>query len=89
MRPAHSGSGSRLLPVRSGLRKRRLGLSARKIKNGVATLGYQLHADALRSVVWGDGTNVSSVLPGVGTVSNQSLTVYGRLPSLTGAVPGT
>ncbi len=63
--------------------------SARKIKNGLATLGYQLYADALRTIVWGDGTNVSLASPGVGTGSNQSLTVYGRLPSLTGAVPGT
>lgn len=61
---------------------------ARAIKNGSYTLGYQLYTDALRSTVWGDGT-ASSVVPGVGAGSNQTLTIYGRLPSLTGAAPGT
>ena len=63
--------------------------SARAMKNGTHALGYQLYADALRSTVWGDGTNTSSTLPGVGIGSSQSVTLYGRLPSLTGAVPGT
>ena len=63
--------------------------SARKIKNGLQTLGYQLYADTLHTVVWGDGTSLSAVTPGLGNGSNQSLTVYGRLPSLAGAVPGT
>lgn len=62
--------------------------SARAIKNGSQTLGYQLYLEAARSTVWGDGT-ASSVLPGVGIGSNQTLTIYGRLPSLTGAMPGT
>lgn len=62
--------------------------TSRAIKNGSATLGYQLYADALRSTVWGDGT-ASSTLPGVGIGSNQTVTIYGRLPSLTGAQPGT
>jgi len=63
--------------------------SARAMKSGSLTLGYQLYADTLRTVVWGDGTSLSGVLPGVGTGSNQTLTIYGRLPSLTGTVPGT
>ncbi|MET0209862.1 MAG: spore coat U domain-containing protein [Burkholderiaceae bacterium] len=61
---------------------------ARSIKNGSHTLGYQLYLDGTRSTVWGDGT-ASSLLPGVGIGSNQTLTIYGRLPSLVGAVPGT
>ena len=63
--------------------------SARSVKNGVKTLGYQLYADSLRTTVWGDGTSASSTVPGTGTGSNQTLTVYGRLPSVTGAIPGT
>ena len=63
--------------------------SSRSIKNGIQTLGYQLYSDALHAVVWGDGTATSAVVPGVGSGSNQSLTVYGRLPSLSGAIPGT
>jgi spore coat protein U-like protein len=62
--------------------------SARTIKNGTHTLGYQLYLDAPRATVWGDGTASSSQLPGTGTGSNQTLTIYGRLPALTGAVPG-
>jgi spore coat protein U-like protein len=61
---------------------------ARAIKNGSHTLGYQLHLDAGRTTVWGDGT-ASSPVAGVGVGANQTLTIYGRLPSLTGAVPGT
>jgi len=63
--------------------------AGRAMKSGANTLGYQLYVDTLRAVVWGDGTSLSGVLPGVGTGSNQTLTIFGRLPSLTGAVPGT
>lgn len=62
--------------------------TARAIKSGTHTIGYQIYTDAARTTVWGDGTS-SSVSAGTGTGSNQSLTVYGRLPALTGAVPGT
>ena len=63
--------------------------SSRSIRNGLKTLGYQLYADALHTTVWGDGSSATATVPGLGTGSNQSLTVYGRLPSVTGAVPGT
>ncbi len=62
--------------------------TARAIKNGSNTLGYQLYTDSGRSQVWGNGVS-SSTVAGTGTGSNQTLTVYGRLPSLSGAVPGT
>lgn len=60
----------------------------RNMKHGSYTLGYQLYLDSGRSTVWGDGTASSSTLTGTGTGGNQTLTIYGRLPSLTGAVPG-
>jgi len=60
--------------------------SARAVLNGAATLGYQLYSNALRTAVWDDA---AGQVAGTGTGSNQSLTVYGRLPSVTGAVPGT
>jgi spore coat protein U-like protein len=63
--------------------------ASRAIKHGSSTLGYQLYLDASRSTVWGDGTSSSSTQSGTGSGSNQSLTIYGRLPSLSGAVPGT
>ena len=63
--------------------------SARAVKSGTHTIGYQLYSDNLRTTVWGDGTSTSSTLAGTGTGSNQSLTIYGRMPSVTGAVPGS
>ncbi|WP_293780090.1 spore coat U domain-containing protein [uncultured Oxalicibacterium sp.] len=63
--------------------------SARAIQNGSSTLGYQLYSDSNRSTVWGNGSNSSGQVSGTGSGSNQSLTIYGRLPSLTGAVPGS
>lgn len=61
---------------------------ARTMKAGSNTLGYQLYLDNGRSTVWGDGTG-SSTVAGTGTGSTQSLTIYGRLPSLSGVVPGS
>jgi spore coat protein U-like protein len=62
--------------------------STRKMKSGSNTLGYQLYTDTGRSTVWGDGTASSSTSAGTGTGSAQTLTIYGRLPSLANAVPG-
>jgi len=63
--------------------------SSRAVKNGSQTLAYQLYTNAGRTTVWGDGSGGSSAVTGTGTGSTQSLTVYGRLPSLAGAIPGT
>ncbi len=62
---------------------------ARAMKSGSNTLGYQLYLDSGRSSVWGDGTASSSTSSGTGTGSTQSLTIYGRLPSLANVVPGS
>lgn len=62
---------------------------SRSMLNGLSTLGYQLYSDSTRAVVWGDGSGGSLPVLGVGSGSNQSLTIYGRLPSLSGAIPGT
>ena len=48
----------------------------------------RLYTTALRTTVWGDGTASTGTTAGTGSGLAQSLTVYGRLPSLTGAVPG-
>ncbi|SEK61340.1 Spore coat protein U (SCPU) domain-containing protein [Roseateles sp. YR242] len=61
--------------------------SARAMKSGTNSLPYQLYLDAAHSKVWGNGTN-SSVHTGTGTGTQQSLTVYGRLPTVANAVPG-
>ena len=62
--------------------------NARALKSGSDTLAYQLYTDAGRSTVWGDGTSSSSTRTGTGSGSSQSLTIYGRLPSLANVVPG-
>ena len=60
---------------------------SRTMKSGNNNLPYQLYLDSGRTQVWGDGNN-SGVYSGTGTGSQQVLTVYGRLPSLAGIVPG-
>lgn len=60
---------------------------ARAMKSGTNALPYQLYLDAAHSQVWGNGTN-SGVHTGTGTGNQQSLTVYGRLPTVANAVPG-
>ncbi|MBI3348111.1 MAG: spore coat protein U domain-containing protein [Burkholderiales bacterium] len=63
--------------------------ASRTMKSGSNTLGYQLYLDSGRASVWGDGTSSSSTLGGTGTGSAQTLTIYGRLPSLANVVPGS
>lgn len=62
---------------------------ARAMMNGSYALPYQLYLNSGRSTVWGDGTNTSSPVTGTGSGSSQTLTIYGRVPSLTGTVPGS
>ena len=62
---------------------------SRTMKSGAHSLGYQLYTTAARAVVWGDGTGGSAPVSGTGIGSSQSLTIHGRLPSLSGVVPGT
>ena len=60
----------------------------RKMVNGAYTLAYQLYVDNGYTQVWGNGTG-SSVYSGTGSGGLQYVTIYGRIPSLTGTVPGT
>ena len=63
--------------------------STRTMKSGTNTLGYQLYLDTGRSSVWGDGTASSATVAGTGTGNAQTLNIYGRIPSLASAVPGS
>jgi spore coat protein U-like protein len=76
-----------------------LGNSAatRTMAAGSGRLGYNVFTDPARSQVWGNGTGSTviasgsmTVGPGVGN-GNQTVThsVYGRIPQLQDAVPGT
>jgi spore coat protein U-like protein len=63
--------------------------SARAMASGSNSLAYQLYVDSARSSVWGDGTGSSATSSGTGTGSTQTISVYGRIPSLSGVVPGS
>jgi spore coat protein U-like protein len=63
-------------------------ISDRLLKGtGTQTVHYQLYTDAPAGTLWGDGTTGSTV-PGTGTGSAQSITVYGRVPAQTIPAPG-
>lgn len=62
---------------------------SRAMKSGSDLLAYQLYTNAARNIVWGDGSGGSSSAAGTGSGSSQTLTIYGRLPSLSGVVPGS
>jgi spore coat protein U-like protein len=53
-----------------------------------AYLAYGLYSDAGRSVAWGDGGGLGTTIPGTGSGSAQSLTVYGRAPGGVLPTPG-
>ena len=71
--------------------------STRKMAAGTARLGYNVFNDAARTATWGNGTGgtvlvsgSTTVGPGIGN-STRKIThaVYGRLPALQDAVPGS
>ncbi len=71
--------------------------TTRKLANGSSLLPYNVYSDASRTRVWGDGsagtvvaTGSMTVGPGAGNGKRTaSHVVYGRIPALQDAVPGT
>jgi len=61
--------------------------TGRVLKSGSYSLPYQLYVDSGRTSIWGNGTG-SATYNSQGTGNPQSVLIYGRLPSLTGAPPG-
>ena len=57
--------------------------------NGTATLGYNLYTTTGDTTVWGDGTGSTASVAGTGTGSNQTLTVYGKIPTGETSLSGT
>jgi spore coat protein U-like protein len=51
------------------------------MRNGTNTLNYTLYTTSGRTSIWGDGTLSTVTANGTGTGNNQTLTVYGRVPS--------
>ena len=62
-----------------------LSYSARTMRNGAASLSYNLYTDAARTTVWGDGIAAPSVTvnPGLVNSGTRTLTrtIYGRIPA--------
>ena len=65
----------------------RIGLSAgsgtneqRGMSNGLNTLNYNLYTAANRALVWGNATNDSATVSGIGTGQSVNHVVYGRIP---------
>jgi spore coat protein U-like protein len=52
--------------------------AARQLQSGANVLYYNLYTDALRSLIWGDGTVGTTLVSGSGTAA--TYTVYGRIP---------
>jgi spore coat protein U-like protein len=61
--------------------------ASRELSSGAHLLAYNLYTDALRSMVWGDGSGATSTASGSGT--SQSFNVYGRVPALQNAYVGS
>ncbi|MBX3457942.1 MAG: spore coat U domain-containing protein [Candidatus Paracaedibacteraceae bacterium] len=61
----------------------------RILTSGASTMNYNLFTDTVRTTVWGDGTSSSQLNNGTGSGTNQTLTVYGRLPGSQTPTSGT
>ena len=67
----------------------------RQMRAGTANLSYNLFRDAARAQVWGDGTNSTGTVAGTAnfvwfqTSQSSNHTVYGRVPALQNASPGS
>ena len=60
------------------------GVTDRKMINsstGVVYLSYALYQDAARTINWGETVGTDTVVGTPGTGSDQTYTVYGRVPS--------
>ena len=70
--------------LNAGLNDGGAGISGRKLKIGATTdtVDYQLYRDSGRTQVWGVTTSGSpDVVSGTGSGDNQTITVYGRVPT--------
>jgi spore coat protein U-like protein len=63
-------------------------VASRKMTSGTKTVTYSLYSNSGRTTVWGNTVGTDTVT-GTGSGSNQSLTVYGRVPVQTTPAPAT
>jgi spore coat protein U-like protein len=62
-------------------------LLSRQLQSGENVLYYNLYTDALRSMVWGDGTSGTSLVSGSATSATYS--IYGLVPGGQNVAAGT
>ena len=60
----------------------------RKMTSGATTVDYALYRDSSRTLAWGN-TQGTDTVAGTGNGGNQTLTVYGRVPSQASPAPGS
>ncbi len=63
-------------------------VATRKMSSGANAVNYTLYRDAGRTQVWGQTIGTDTVT-GTGTGANQTLTIYGRVPTQAVPPPGT
>jgi len=63
-------------------------VAARSMTDGSYTLPYTLYTTSSDSVIWGDGTLMTSTVSDTGTGSQQSYTVYGQILAGQYVTPG-
>jgi spore coat protein U-like protein len=63
-------------------------VAVRRLMNGTNTLNYALYTNAARTTLWGDNSNGTTVVAGIGNGAAQPITVYGRIPTGQAPVPG-
>jgi len=63
-------------------------VTTRRMMNGSNTLNYALYSNSARTINWGETVGTDTV-SGTGSGANQSLTVYGQIPSGQALVPGS
>lgn len=56
---------------------------------GSSTMIYNLYTDTARTTIWGDGTSATQLINNTGSGTNQTFTVYGRLPGTQTPTNGT
>ncbi|MBU1330757.1 MAG: spore coat U domain-containing protein [Gammaproteobacteria bacterium] len=61
----------------------------RRMQNAGEFIAYNLYQDAARTVLWDDGSNGGTVLPGTGSGNDEEIIVYGRVPAQVTPSPGT
>ena len=63
--------------------------SQRSMRSDTHTLSYNLYTAANRAVVWGEATNGSATVSGIGTGQSVNHVVYGSIPPNQNVTPGS